>query len=632
MIKKLLITAIVLIALAAGALGYAAYNANSIINKYRPKLEKIASDALGEKVHLGNLSVSIFPRTRIVVDSLSIGQNEKKKERLELQNVSLSAKLIPLLSGTLALTELRLESPKIDIVKDSSGIRIPGVPRAKKKAGNATPLGGAKQKKEPSSIPIELNLDRLVIDDATVVYRDLDHEKEYRLTSTVDSAINIASNTATLSDFSATGAIQDTIRYNVKGGISYALDSGLLDISALKLNLLGNDINISSKLKTKESSGSVQLESKGVKLDSLGAVYEEFVPKMVNLDPHGVIKPNVSGSFAPNGIYETNGNLSFESVALQTGPVTVSDATGSIQLDAKTEGFTVTSKDISLELGGAPVTAEFEFKGDTNKATVTNYNIQAFSGALEGHTQLNFEGKSFLVKGHATGIQIPEMLAALAPKLPVRITGVVESADVQVIGALADHLMQSLEGKKTVDIRDGEILDFNLAGDVVRAITSIPYIKGSLYDTTAKEDRESLDRESTVVEKLTGSFELRDGIATTNDLYLLSDLFYLRGKGTINFDSEVDLVTTIFFNESFSERLVKSTKELKYLLNDEGELQFPLSLRGTAPKIIVIPDLEELIKLAAKGELGDRAGKYLDKALGEGSGEAAKGLTDLLGF
>jgi hypothetical protein len=56
-------------------------------------------------------------------------------------------------------------------------------------------------------------------------------------------------------------------------------------------------------------------------------------------------------------------------------------------------------------------------------------------------------------------------------------------------------------------------------------------------------------------------------------------------------------------------------------------------LQGTAPKILILPDVQKILELAASAAVKEGANKLLDQVLG-GGGNAGKkkGLGGLLGF
>lgn len=94
--KKILILLVVIILIAGAGLAYAAMNLNSLIEKFRPDLEKIASQTLGMPVNIGNLEASVFPETKILVKEFKLGGGDKS-QAFKLNNLALSVKLSALL-------------------------------------------------------------------------------------------------------------------------------------------------------------------------------------------------------------------------------------------------------------------------------------------------------------------------------------------------------------------------------------------------------------------------------------------------------------------------------------------------------------------------------------------------------
>ena len=118
--KKLLIALGVLLLLCIIGLGIAAYSAESLVKKYKPDLEQIASDALKAPVALGDIGVSVFPSAKVAVSQLTIGKTASAPG-LQLKDLLLRVNLFALLGGSLQISELSLDSPSIVLRKDSSG-------------------------------------------------------------------------------------------------------------------------------------------------------------------------------------------------------------------------------------------------------------------------------------------------------------------------------------------------------------------------------------------------------------------------------------------------------------------------------------------------------------------------------
>jgi AsmA protein len=93
------------------------------VNKFRPTIEAKASAALGRKVTLGNLSLSLL-RGSVGIDDLSIADDPKFSSSpfLTAKNVRVGVEMMPLIfSRELNVTEVTVENPQVMMLKDSSG-------------------------------------------------------------------------------------------------------------------------------------------------------------------------------------------------------------------------------------------------------------------------------------------------------------------------------------------------------------------------------------------------------------------------------------------------------------------------------------------------------------------------------
>jgi AsmA protein len=93
------------------------------VNSFRPTIEAKASDALGRKVSLGNLSLSILGGS-VGIDNLSIADDPKFESGpfLTAKNVKVGVELMPLIfSRQLNVTEISIVNPQVTMLKDPSG-------------------------------------------------------------------------------------------------------------------------------------------------------------------------------------------------------------------------------------------------------------------------------------------------------------------------------------------------------------------------------------------------------------------------------------------------------------------------------------------------------------------------------
>jgi AsmA protein len=93
------------------------------VNKFRPTIEQKASEALGRKVQVGNLSLSILGGS-VAMDDLSISDDPKFNSGpfLTAKEVKVGVELIPLIfSKQLNVTEITIVSPQVMMLKDPGG-------------------------------------------------------------------------------------------------------------------------------------------------------------------------------------------------------------------------------------------------------------------------------------------------------------------------------------------------------------------------------------------------------------------------------------------------------------------------------------------------------------------------------
>jgi AsmA protein len=93
------------------------------VNSFRPTIEAKASDALGRKVSLGNLSLSILGGS-VGIDNLSIADDPKFESGpfLTAKSVKVGVELMPLIfSRQLNVTDISIVNPQVTMLKDPSG-------------------------------------------------------------------------------------------------------------------------------------------------------------------------------------------------------------------------------------------------------------------------------------------------------------------------------------------------------------------------------------------------------------------------------------------------------------------------------------------------------------------------------
>jgi AsmA protein len=93
------------------------------VNKFKPTIEEKASEALGRKVELGNLSLSIL-RGALRIDSIAIADDPKFSASpfLTATSVDVGVELMPLIfSQQLNVTDIEIEKPQVMMLRNPNG-------------------------------------------------------------------------------------------------------------------------------------------------------------------------------------------------------------------------------------------------------------------------------------------------------------------------------------------------------------------------------------------------------------------------------------------------------------------------------------------------------------------------------
>jgi len=165
------------------------------VNKFRPTIEDQASAALGRKVQLGNLRLSILSGA-LGIDDLSISDDPKFNSEpfLTAKSVKVGVELIPLIfSQQLNVTEVIIESPQVLMLKDPSGrwnfSSIGGTPSPAqaKPAANAPSAGSS-----GTSSAESLTIGKLELKDGQITLGSTNSKKRGTYTNVNLTASNVS--------------------------------------------------------------------------------------------------------------------------------------------------------------------------------------------------------------------------------------------------------------------------------------------------------------------------------------------------------------------------------------------------------------------------------------------------------
>lgn len=174
-------------------------------------------------------------------------------------------------------------------------------------------------------------------------------------------------------------------------------------------------------------------------------------------------------------------------------------------------------------------------------------------------------------------------------------------------GDTAAAITRSLNGTMALNLADGRLANINLKqeiGNIAR------FIGGQ-----AAAER------TTRLAKLTGSFDIKSGVARTDNLTAAIDGGALTAAGTIDLeDQSLNMRTTAVLSSDTAQKVGGSSVGgfmTTALANERGELVVPMIVTGTAANPRFAPDAQKFAEMKVKSLVPGLGGGAAGKALGD---------------
>jgi AsmA protein len=378
------------------------------VNQFRPTIEEKASAALGRKVDVGNLSLSLFTGS-LAADNLSIADDAKFSNSpfLTAKSIKVGVELVPLiLRKDLNITKIVIDSPEVTLLRNPGGVwnySSFGAAAAKSQGAASPQQTPPPQAEKPSSAG-EFSVDKLELRDGRVVIGSTNSQKR----STYDKVNLTASNVSLTTKFPV------TLSANLPGGGDLKLDgtagpldqentaltpvnaklmvnglnlanTGLLDPSAG----LGGVLDLNATLASQNGEASISGSAKLSKALLVAGGSPAAVPAVVDFNTKYDLRKN-------RGVLEPSTLKIGGAVTHLNGTYEVPADSDAVVVHIKVEGQNLPAKDLEAFLpalgihmpSGASLQAgtlntNLDLSGPTNKL-VTSGNVGMFNAKLVG--------------------------------------------------------------------------------------------------------------------------------------------------------------------------------------------------------------------------------------------------------
>ena len=643
--KKLILISVLVISLTAiGAAVYLLSNAQQLAEKYKPELERAASNALGAQVTLGTVSANIFPNVYIAFDTLDISRSKSDTEKLSLEQVVLDIEPLALLRGALVINEFSISKPHITLIKENGKTWVQGLPAAKEatqtKNNAKSDVPDKKNKNSASKVSAALSfaLNAFAIKDGQITIDDRDQKRLYAIEDfNLQSAVTLSDGEIYLPEstlkLNALHAIPVVIKAK---NIRYNTDTKLLTVPDNSIRISNNTIKQNATVHTDTLQGTVNIQASEFNPTDFLEGLASTIPSLNQFKISGTFSQNIDITLESASAFVLKGTTSLSQIGITKDTFDISAISGAIAVSATNNknGLSTETSTIGLELAfnKSPLTLDFTVLSTPTTIEISSLNLNGFDGTLTSTIQAALTtDKPFTTGITARNINLGKLIATGLPAIPHTIHGTLGTLDVTLTGNNTKTLKESLAGNGTLLIQDGRITGVNIARATLEAL-KLPFLENNIYQQVPEEFQTYFNEEDSEIKQLTSDWTIQNQVLQLKSLELESSFYTLSGTGTITFEKYLDLKTQLTFSEDFSEKFVAKTKEAKYLQNTDGLIVIPLAISGTPPAIKLTPDTEKLLTLQAGRALEDRAGKALDKVFGEKNGEKSKAIKNLLGL
>jgi AsmA protein len=618
-------------------------------NDYRGTIQTKLEQQLNRKVSLGNMSLGLFP-LRFKVANLSIADDPKFNDNspfIQAQELSVSVKLLPLLSKSVEVDSLSLERPSVELIKNAQGV------------WNFASLG-QKSPAAPSSSSEPFSLGELAINDGQVAITDVQDRRPRTVYDHIDVKLeDFAPNTpfTLAASVHLPGPGNQEVGLKGKGGpLSHENPAttpfkGTLELKGVQIGGLQKFLQIPALVNTDGVlSGKTDIASENGKLSANGQmtldkpklhgievgypinadynVSDDLTNDVLRIDK-GAIKLGQTPFFVTGTVNHKPTPAQLD-VNLKASDVTIAEiarlaaaagiafapgitVNGRINADIKAQGAadkpalngTLTARDI--QMSGKEIAKPVEVKALNIALTPTEIRSDNFN-VTSGGTSATVQ---FTMKQYTSNSpQVDATLRAPQAALPDLLTmakayGVTSLDKITGEGTLSVDLhaagpVRSLSSNEIMKALNGTInVNFN---NMRYSGVDISHQLLSMIGTSKASQK---DQGFTTIQKMTGTIVIKSGIAQTNNLQATLDIGNVGATGTANLATQtLNLQLNAVLSKAFTQE-VGGTGVGGYmstaLANNQGELVIPATVTGTFQNPKVMPDVQKMAQMKLKG-------------------------------
>ncbi|MEN9845940.1 MAG: AsmA family [Pseudomonadota bacterium] len=635
--KKIIVTLLSLFILLAAGAGVVVYKLNEIVSGFRPQIEQQLSAALGAKVHLGEISASLFPSCHLSVKGVKVLAADGKAAALSLGGLTASVALRPLLSKKLDISNLEIERPRVTLIKDATGTTVQGLPQSTpgsqpnepRQSTPATSQGGS------SSAPIDVAVSRVTITDGEITIDDRIASTRTPIRSiNLDAGLSLQGRDIQIPSLKLSFAAASLPPIRFTGSkITFGQDSGALSIGSFDTSTDMGTVHTEGSLDTKTQSGALTVSTSGIDLRKAATILKTSAPAVAAINPSGLIVASIAVTLA-GGHPSLKGPVTLKGInADLPGTQKVRGLSGEIAVQGALTDLSLSAPGLQLSFQDAPLRVATAARLTSSNVTIQSLTINGLGGEARLPATLQLAPpKNFTAQPSLSTISIGELLKVTKPSLSNMISGTIVSSKGSFSGSTMGDVAHSVNGQGDILVKDAVLKGVNLPALILSKVSNIPLLEGSLRSNIPPEHQKHFNDPDTKISDLKSEYSLSSGVITLKSLRVASVAFTLESNGTISMDGDLNLASNFILAADISASIAKRSNTVEKMLNKNKLLEIPVVIKGRSPMLVVAPDISKLLQGAGGKMLEEKAGSLLEKALGGKKGADGKQKNPLGGL
>lgn len=597
LLKWVLIAVGAVVLLFAGALAFIAATFDP--NQYKAQVAGLVKEKTQRTLTIeGDIRLMLFPKLGVHLGKTRLSEFQSDKDFAGLDDMRVSLALIPLLSRQVVVDQIQLDGLRANLVKHKDGkTNFDDLLGGEKKQAPAKPAEPA----QTQTPPIKLEVDGVRISKAALVWKDESTGADYTISDFSLKTGRVAPGVPTKFDLGATiraNQPKADVKLQVGGTLVADLDKRVFSVTGLTVKLNGEAAGVTGlaaelsgsagadlKKQTANADLATKLDESNVKakfaVADFAALRSTFDIAIDKLDVDKYLPPKKPGETAktPAG--------SQREQPIDFSPIKKLDVAGSVRIGD------LTASNIKAQ------NVRIDVKAKNGRLDVDPLAANLYQGTVKGVASVDANTNRIAIKQNLSGIAIGPLLRDAIGQDLLEGRGNV-ALDLTTTGNLVSAMKKALNGTAKLELKDGAIKGINLAQSLRNA-------KALFTGGKREAEQDAVAGEKTDFSELTGSFDIKNGIAHNGDFLAKSPFLRLTGEGDINLpDSTLNYLAKVAVVASSAGQGGKEMADLK-------GLTIPVRASGPFTALKFKLEFGSVLSDSAKQKLEEQKEVIMDK-------------------